>query len=139
MERQRNILTLVWLIWGVLLIILLVMLSYQSAVFGDDTEAAWKWFLPNILPTLMLVSGVAVQQRVAGQKAKSAAAMVFILALVFTVIYLLLLSIAVVSVLFVTDPLVALTKSNYWLGPVQGLAASFLGVFFSKGDSAKES
>ena len=134
MERQRNTLTFVWLIWGVLLIILLVILSYQSAVFGDDTEAAWKWFLPNILPTLMLVSGVAVQQRVAGQKGAAASSMIFLWALVFSIIYLLLLSTAVVSVLFVTDPLKILAKSNYWLAPVQGLAASFLGVFFTRGD-----
>jgi hypothetical protein len=129
MQRNRVILTILWWTWGLLLIVLQVVLSYQPAIFGDDASAAWEWLLPNLTPTLLLVGAVSYQQRRKGRQADQRH--LFGIAVAASIIYLLLLTIAVLSVLFTTDPVAMLHKSNLWLGPLQGLTASLLGLFFA--------
>jgi len=79
----------------------------------------------------MLVSAVAYKQRKEHTIPANAHPYLFVLALLVSIFYLLTLTVAALSVLFVTDPLGILQKSNIWLGPIQGLAASALGVFFA--------
>jgi hypothetical protein len=126
------ILTNLWWGWGVMLLLALVALSSQAAIFGDQAEAAWQWFLPNILPTLGLVGAAAYSRRSETDVDPSAIRPLFLIALAVSVTYLLLLSLSVVGVLFSSDPIAWLNKSALWLGPLQGLAASGLGVFFTK-------
>ncbi len=52
-----------------------------------------------------------------------------------SIFYLIALSAAILSVFNSTDPLAAMRKSGLWLGPLQGLTASFLGVFFTDSGS----
>lgn len=130
MHRQRVILTSLWWAWGLLLIVLQVILSYQPAIFGDQASAAWEWLLPNLTPTLLLVGAVSYQQRRVERKSADYRHL-FGIALAASAIYLLLLTMAILSVLFTTDPVAMLHKSNLWLGPLQGLTASVLGVFFT--------
>ena len=131
MARQRIILTLLWWGWGLLLVLLLVALSYQPAIFGEDPKAAWDWFTPHILPTMMLV-GAAAYAKKDVPLGTEGHGQLFIIALVASIIYLLLLTIALLSVFYVVDPLAALRKASLWLGLLQGLCASALSVFFTK-------
>src|SRR5262249_37285086 len=133
MARQRMILTLLWWCWGVALIVVMVILSNQPVIFGDDPKNAWDWFVPNLSPTLLLVGGVAIRQRGTGKEEPGAPGYVFMLTLLMSILYLLALTVALVSVVFVTNPVAELHKSNIGLGVIQGLAASFLGVFFTGG------
>lgn len=136
MHRQRTILTAIWCIWGALLIGAQVFLSYLGVVFGDNATAAWQWFLPNLLPTIALVTSVTYKQRDETVTPASAHQSLFVVAVLASGFYLVLLTIAVVSVLFVTEPLASLRAANMWLGPVQGIAAGALGIFFAEGNKA---
>ena len=107
-----------------------MVLSYQPAIFGDDVSAAWEWFLPNIVPTLGLVGAASYQRRRTGQDAP-ASRHLFLITVAASVVYLLLLTAAELSVLFTTDPVKTLRTSSLWLAPLQGLCASALGVFFA--------
>ena len=128
---QRLKLAMLWWIWGGALILILAILSDQPVLFGNDLSAVWQWFLPNLIPTLTLVSAViAFDGLPAGLDTQNKH--LFYVALAASVLYLLLLSVSVISVLFVTDPIGVVHRSNFWLGPVQGLSASTTGVFFAK-------
>lgn len=129
-HRQRYVLALLWWVWGGALILIQILLSYQTAIFGADASPVWQWFLPNVVPTLGLVSAVAVFDQ--SNNAIARRNHLFAVAVIASAIYLLALTLAVLSVLFVADPLATLHKSSLWLGPVQGLTASSTGVFFSK-------
>ena len=109
-----------------------MVLSSQEAVFGEDPSAAWQWLLPNLTPTLGLVGAAAYARRNVQDVDTAAVKPLFFMALAVSLAYLLLLTMSVVGVMFTTDPVAWLSKSNLWLGPVQGLAASALGVFFTK-------
>ena len=114
------------------MVVLLAILSYQPVLFGDDVSSIWEWFLPNLIPTLTLVSAVVAFDQLPADQASGRVHHLFLIAVIASIIYLLLLSLAVVSVLFATDPLASVRKANFWLGPVQGLSASATGVFFTK-------
>jgi hypothetical protein len=131
MDRQRTILTGLWWGWGLALIVVLVGISYSAPALEDPSQA-WGWLLPNITPTMLLVGAVAYQQKRAIEK-RTKPHPLFGIALGASIVYLGLLSIAVVSVLMTTDPIKTLQMSNLWLGPLQGLCASVLGIFFTDG------
>ena len=132
LNRCQLALTAVWWIWGVLLILMLALLSAQDKLFGEKVGEAWQWFLPNIMPTLMLVGAASYAKQKAPSVNQDMVGPIFLITLSVSIIYLLLLTISVVGALFAQPPLAWLIKTNYWLGPVQGLAASALGVFFTK-------
>jgi hypothetical protein len=134
MVRQKLILTLLWWVWGLGLFALLAMISYQPAILGQDADAAWQWFLPNLTPTLMLVGAVAYVKRGDRGAAVEARGPLFLISLVVSIFYLLALTVAILSVFYSAEPLATMRKSGLWLGPLQGLTASFLGIFFT--DSA---
>jgi len=136
MVRQKLILTALWWVWGLSLFAILAMISYQPAILGKDADAAWQWFLPNITPTLMLVGAVAYVRRGERTAAIEARGPIFMITLVVSIFYLVALTAAILSVFFSTDPLGSMRKSGLWLGPLQGLTASFLGIFFT--DSASK-
>ena len=131
-QRFQLTLTGLWWGWGLLLFLLLVALSSQSAIFGDEAGAAWQWFLPNITPSMGLVGAAAYARRKTADVDAAVVKPLFLMALIVSVAYLLLLTISLLGVFYSTDPLAWLGKSNLWLGPLQGLAASALAVFFAK-------
>ena len=132
LTRYQLTLTILWWGWGLLLFILLVALSSQSAIFGDQTSAAWQWFLPNITPSMGLVGAAAYARRKTADIEPAVIKPLFLMAVIVSGVYLVLLTVALLGVFFSAQPLAWLGKSNLWLGPLQGLAASALAVFFAK-------
>lgn len=132
MLRQRLTLTILWWSWGLALFLLLAALSYQPAIFGEDSSAAWEWFLPNITPTMMLVGAVAYAKRGPRTVARRAREPLFLLSLIVSIFYLAMLTLPMLGAFYSVDPLALLRKSNLWLGPLQGLSASTLAIFFTK-------
>jgi hypothetical protein len=130
--RYQLTLTALWWGWGILLILVLVALSSQSAIFGDQTSAAWQWFFPNITPTMGLVGAAAYTKGKSPSIQPETIKPLFVLALLASLLYLLLLTAALLGVFFTAHPISWLTKTNIWLGTVQTLAASTLGAFFAK-------
>ena len=131
-NRFQLTLTGLWWGWGLLLFLLLVALSSQSAIFGDDASAAWQWFLPNITPSMGLVGAASYARRKTADVEPAVIKPLFLMAAIVSAVYLLLLTVSLLGVFFSTDPLAWLGKSSLWLGPLQGLAASALAVFFAK-------
>ena len=130
--RYQLTLTILWWGWGLLLFILLVALSSQSAIFGDQTSAAWQWFLPNVTPSMGLVGAATYAQRKTADIEPTVIRPLFLMAVIVSAVYLMLLTVALLGVFFSAQPLDWLGKSNLWLGPLQGLAASALAIFFTK-------
>ena len=126
---QRAMLTTLWWVWGLLLILLLIVLSLQPALFGDDVEKAWQWFLPNLVPAMTMVGFTAY---VSPAPADPGTRNLFPLALGVSAFYLAILTLSVVGTLFTPRPLDFLTRSSLWLAPLQGFALAGLGVFFVK-------
>lgn len=95
----------------------------------DITGKVWEWFLPHILPTLGLVGSVsafAPAPAAGGRDPEK-----FRYALLLSLFYLCLLALSVLRIPLVSgDPMPGLEQANLWLGPVQGLAAGALGLFF---------
>ncbi|MDV3458645.1 hypothetical protein RZN05_16725 [Sphingomonas sp. HF-S4] len=132
--KSTSILTLVWWIWGVLLILLLVLMS-NLPLFGADVRAAWEWFTPNLFPIMALVGGIQYQtKKKEGAEGGGAAPRKpsWPVALVLSVLYLLLLTIALLSALTSAHPLDTLRTSNLWLGPLLALNTAALGVLFAQ-------
>jgi hypothetical protein len=109
----------------------------QAGVFDSDVGGVWGWFLPTVMPTLSLIVGalVADYRKVpAGSREanKSAASPVFWLGAALSGLYLLLLGLAIVMPSFQVEaaPLALMQRSNFWLGPLQGLCVAALGFFF---------
>ena len=150
--NTHALLTLLWWIWGALLIVLLVVLS-NMPLFGDDVRAAWEWFVPNLLPTMALVGGIQYQKaKTARADAPAAPAPAAApaaadtpappitgaqpqswVAVILTILYLLLLTGALVGTLWASHPLESLRTANLWLGPILALNTAALGVLFGKG------
>ncbi|MDF7775878.1 hypothetical protein P1X14_11525 [Sphingomonas sp. AOB5] len=138
------LLTLIWWIWGIVLILLLVVLSSIALFKPDEVRAAWEWFVPNLFPTMALVGGIQYQQ--AKTKAKAPAAKAkpnpaplapgarpqSWVTLALSLLYLALLSGALLGTLWAPDPLGSLRMSNLWLGPILALNSAAIGVLFVK-------
>jgi len=126
-----------WISVGLALFILLVLQSTLGK-FGTQVEEAWAWFLPTIMPTLSLIIGVLVLDvSSTRQRDKQIDLFLFRLAFYLSAIYLALVMLVPLIQPFTGSPPFELMKrSNFWLGPLQGIVAAVLGAFFVKG--AKE-
>lgn len=132
--KGDTLLTLIWWLWGSLLIVLLVVLS-NLPLFGEDVRAAWEWFIPNLIPTMALVGGIEyqsgkAQERTAGTRSRSRKGLMIAIGL--SVLYLLLLTITLFGALMSDAPLDKLRTSNLWLGPLLALNTAALGVRFAR-------
>jgi hypothetical protein len=131
LDRVRNHLARLWFL-GVVLIVGIVVVQSLLGKYGDRTENAWEWLLPTIMPTIgMIVS-------VLGYSAFDATASRFTvrknfyhIAVWLSVFYQFLVLLTIlIQPLVGTDPVALMHTSNLWLGPIQGIVASALGVLF---------
>lgn len=125
----------VWLGASLLLLSILAGQSL-SGFYLDRADQVWEWFLPVVMPTLMLIVGVLVaDRRTAPAHPPLEEPQLFWLALGLSVFYLLLVAATIVVAALGADrvfPLEPMRRSNLWLGPVQGLVAAAIGVFFHR-------
>ena len=128
--NTRLKLTYLWYGWGLLLFVLLIALSMQPRLFGSGVTEAWQWFLPNIMPVLTLVGAGSYAAPASTRPASGGRSRLVGMAFAVSLLYLATLSVSVIGVLVTPDPLAFLRTSNLWLGPLQGLATSVLGLFF---------
>lgn len=131
MQRYRNNLALLWLVWAGLIILLLVLRLMQQ---DGAVAATVGWLTPHLAPTLGMVCTVVVVAKASpegdGDPALRAA---FFRALIASVLYLLVVTAATVSVsLTLGGADTTLKPFNAVLGLLQGVTAATLGVFFAK-------
>lgn len=134
LDVARARLTSVWFI-GAGITIVLVVLQSLLGHYGNKTQEAWGWLLPTVMPTLTLIVTVLGYTALDPAFAKTFVRRTFLrVAIWLSILYLFLVLLTVAIQPFVSlDPTRALDlmrMSNLWLGPLQGLTASALGVLF---------
>ncbi|MEI7694660.1 MAG: hypothetical protein WCI64_03290 [Chlorobium sp.] len=147
MKQQRPVqeckkrLLVVWLAGAGMLSLLLIAQSMQEeGPYLDRVSDAWGWFLPNVMPTLSLMVGVAVKEFTAvADDQRVVDSFLFNLSLWLSVGYFTLLMASIsLQPLFSPNvaPLDFLKQSNLWLGPMQGIVTLALGAFFGKAEQS---
>lgn len=129
----NTLLRFLWFSAFVIVLALFIAYSTLLPLFGAETEKAWQWLLPNLLPPLGIVFGIDFALKSAGSPAASArratsAGLGWSAAV--SLLYLAALLFSVVGVLFVSRPLEFLSMANYWLSPLLAFATAMLGARF---------
>ena len=139
MKVYRRQLAVLWFGIGLALFVVLVLQSVFDR-FGDSVEDAWSWFLPSVTPTLSIIVGVLVLDVASdGYADKMIDPFFFWLTFGLSAVYLFLVAATLLLQPFTGVPVLDLMKqSSLWLGPLQGLVAAALGVFFVKGERAQQ-
>lgn len=122
---------MIWFVAFGPLVLLFIILTFWGRL-GSHVQEAWGWLFATILPTLMLIVGVLVQQN-ADRHNEKVEANLFRLGRALSICYLALVYLVVMWSVFgaPSDMLSPLVTSNLFLGPIQGLAAAVIGFFFA--------
>jgi hypothetical protein len=134
LDDVRIRLARVWLIGAGVIFVLLVVQSLLH-VYGDLTQDAWGWFLPNLMPSLGMIISVLAYTALDPLSSRAMVRRTFVqIAEWLSLIYLLLVLLTILMQPFsagsAAERVALMHTSNLWLGPVQGLVASALGVLF---------
>jgi hypothetical protein len=134
LDRVRSKLASLWLIGGALIFSLMVACSLLGA-YGENVQDAWGWLLPTLLPTLAMILSVLGYSALSPTLSKINVRRDFYrIALFLSVFYLGLILFTLLIQPFrsvtVAQQLAQMRMSNLWLGPIQGLVSSALGVLF---------
>lgn len=135
LEMVRSRLAGVWLIGG-LLIFTIVILQSLIGHFGDQMYKVWQWLLPSIMPTMTMVISVLGASALAPFFSGLVVRKTFYrTAEYLSIFYLFLLLLTILIQPFVSasvdEEIKSLSSSNLFLGPLQGLVGSALGVLFA--------
>ncbi len=144
----------IWL-GGAGLVFLILVVQSLVGRYGSQSEDAWAWYLPTVMPTLSLIIGVlATDFRVAATANSNSttpaattptttdakvlpvsARGLLWLGVGLSVFYLLLVAVTILAQVFLqgVSPIELMHRSNLWLGPLQGLTAGVLAAFFRSG------
>ncbi len=138
LAASRGRLAALWLGMAAFLIVLLVIQSVGNK-YGSQVHRAWGWFLPSIVPTLSLILGTVAYQAKHRPAREQVDNFAYRCSLGLSVFYLALLAATLLLQPFSSGRtgLEWLELSNLWLGPVQGLTAVAVAVFFQAAE-AKE-
>ena len=141
LESVRARLALLWFAGSGVLFLLLVGQTL-GGIFQDRIDKAWGWAIPNIAPTLsLMVSVFAADALSAGEDKFNVSKVFSTLSFGLSAFYLLNLIIVVIAAPYSvgeeaaigSHPVDVMQISNFWLGPLQGLAAGAIGaLFFTK-------
>lgn len=113
-----------------------VFLQSLMGHYGEDSERAWAWLTPQLLPTLSLIVGVLVADlRTSHSSARHVSSFTFRLSMCVSAFYLVALVVTLLAQPIVVPSWEAvsyLERSSRLLTPFQGLALASLGAFFAK-------
>lgn len=134
LDKVRSRLALLWLVSSSLIIVIVVLQSLLGR-YGEKAQEAWSWLLPTLMPTLgmiVTVLGYTALDPTAleGVVRKSFFHVAFWLSALYLFLVLLTLLIQPFAKADPEKAVQLMRLSNLWLGPVQGLVASALGVLF---------
>jgi cell division protein FtsW (lipid II flippase) len=132
LDMVRLRLAYLWLILGGLIFLIVVVQSLLGK-YGDETQNAWGWLLPTIMPTLGMIVAVLGYAALDPNFSSSVVRKSFFFVAFFlsgTYLVLVLITVCIQPFVPATNPIQLMHTSNLWLGPFQGLVASALGVLF---------
>lgn len=138
LTRSKWLFAGVWLGGAGLVFLILVGQSLVGR-YGSQSQEAWAWYLPTVMPTLSLIIGVLVSDfrnaNADTQPLPVSAKGLLWLGVALSVFYLLLVAVTILAQPFLQDvsPIELMHRSNLWLGPLQGITAGVLAAFFRNG------
>jgi hypothetical protein len=130
-NKSKKKLAILWFLFSSTIFFLLLAQTILGR-YGDDIEQVWGWFLPTIMPTLSMITGVLIIDVVKKKKLDQEVDR-FFFRLSFTLSFFYLFTVILTILL---QPFAAydyaelMELSNLWLAPFQGLVGASLGVFF---------
>jgi hypothetical protein len=135
LDEVRMKLARIWLIGSGVIFFIIVFQSLRHA-YGGLTQEAWGWFLPTILPSLGLIITVLTYTAFDPMTSALVVRLTFVqIAGWLSVSYLFTVLLTILMQPFAgpkpEDAIALMRTSNLWLGPLQGLTASALGVLFA--------
>ncbi len=134
---MRTKLAVVWFS-GACLILLLVVLQTLNGRYGDHVQEAWTWLMPNLMPTLgTILAGLGYTALDPHRSHAMVRSSFSLLSLWISAFYLVLVLLTIL--IAPTRPegvtgkgaVELMHTANLWLGPLQGLVATALGVLFA--------
>jgi hypothetical protein len=127
----------VWLSGSAVVFLLLAAQSIGGK-YGPGVTDAWSWLLPLVSPMLLLIVGAVVAEAYKPRARATVSQFSFRLSFGLSLFYLILLAAAILVQPFSQqEPLKVLDVSTLWLGPLQGLVATSLGVFFQSKENSE--
>ena len=128
----RDTLARIWFLGAIPSFVVLMVLTLMGR-FKDLAQDAWSWYLPTTLPTLLLILGVLAATAFGPKDERLVRTQFYGFAKWLSVFYV---AIVVVTVtcwpLTGNEPLEAFRLANFFLPPLQGLAAGAIGALFTK-------
>jgi len=132
LDQVRYSLAWLWFIGSGVLFISLFILSLVSPRITPIASEVWSWFVPNVFPTLALMLGVLGNAAFGDADRRLVRREYYRLSWWLSVAYLVVFGLTIALEPFSQlEPLDLFSKSNYGLGPLQGLAVGSIGVVFA--------
>lgn len=133
MSLAKRRLAVVWFV-GAGLLFLLVLLQSVRGIYGGQTDQAWAWLLPSVMPTLSLIIGVLVADARQPQRVNiTIDPFIPGLAVTLSVVYFVTVVCTILLQPFSSaTPLGLMSMSHLWLAPFQGLVSAVMGALFVK-------
>jgi uncharacterized membrane protein len=136
LDWVRTRLTLLWFI-GACLIFSLMVLQTLNGRYADHSQEAWTWLLPNLAPTMgTILAGMAYNALDPHRSRTVVRTVFYMLSFWISLFYMLLVLLTIL--IAPTQPegvtgkgaVELMHRANLWLGPLQGLVATALGLLF---------
>ena len=139
LDDVRNRLAWIWIIGFCLVVMIMVvesLLNVYKSPSADMTQEAWSWLLPTLMPSVGLIITVLTYTALDPTMTGSVVRRSFVpIAIGISIFYLLLVLLTILAQPFAShspkEAVAAMHTSNLWLGPIQGLVASAIGVLFA--------
>jgi len=134
LSQSRALLTIVWAIGFTIPLLILSAQTIFGTVYNGKEAEAWNWFTPNIVPTIgLIVATLASTAFETGEEQKPVSLVFFIVTLSVSLLYVgLFILIFLMAPLVKSPPLETFQRSSLFLGVIQGVVTTCLGVFFIK-------
>jgi hypothetical protein len=124
-------LAILWLA-GAAVIFILMLAQTVGGKYGGQTQRAWGWFMPTVVPTLSVILSAIAYSATNPTGDQTVEARAFAMTFWVSGFYLLVvLATLLLQPLSDYSPLEFLNSANLWLGPLQGLVGIALGTFFT--------
>lgn len=135
MRAQRIKIALIWLGFSGVTFALLIMQMIFGRYEDKALETVWQWFLPLIIPTLILILQRFIAEEKRGLKDKPPGSLfLFRLCIGLSILYLSLplLQLLTIPISAPEAPLKWLKQSELWILGIQALPFAAIGYFFHK-------
>ena len=133
MAKCKKGLGILWLL-GASIIFFLLLIQTIGGHYGEQTNEAWHWFLPTVMPTLsLIISAWVIDARGQAVKQKPIRKYIYRGTQGLATFYIFVVLSSILAQPFtLMSPVEWLNQTDLWLGPLQGLVIMATSIFFQK-------